>query len=195
MQQKTPPEPEPQARQNVGMVARWQPVHLGHQAVLKALCRQFEHVQIGIGSANLTNYRSPFSVEEVTEMLHLALTGWDNFTLIPIPDLNDGPRWREMVAGLFGPLDLFFTDNPYVASLMAPVYRVERPVSLLTPGEQIAISGTQVRKAMARGEDWGSLLPPQVATYIQANRLDTCFRESFGLQTLALETIVTERSN
>lgn len=177
------------------MVARWQPVHLGHQAVLHALCRQSAHLRIGIGSANVSNYRSPFSVEEVTEMLNLVLDGWKNYSLHPIPDLNDGPRWREMVAEMFGPLDVFYTDNPYVASLMAPVYRVERPVELLAPHEQIAVSGTQVRKAIARGGDWQTLLPDEVATYMQANRLDARFRENFGLQTLALETIVTERSN
>lgn len=195
MKQTTPNEPTHQVKKTVGMVARWQPVHLGHQTVLQALCRRFAHVRIGIGSANVTNYRSPFRVEEVTEMLRLALDGWDNYTLISIPDLNDGPRWREMVAEMFGPLDVFYTDNPYVASLMSAVYRVERPVGLLTPEERIAVSGTQVRRAMARGEGWGSLLPDQVAAYIMANRLDARFREAFGLQTLALETIVTERSN
>ena len=177
------------------MVARWQPVHLGHKAVLQALCRSVAHIHIGIGSANVTNYRSPFTVEEVTKMLNLVLDGWDNYTLHPIPDLNDGPRWREMVASLFGPLDVFFTANPYVASLMQPVYQVQHPVHLLAKEDHIAVSGTQVRKAIARGEDWQALLPVKVAAYIQANRLDTRFREAFGLQTLALETIVTERSN
>jgi nicotinamide-nucleotide adenylyltransferase len=179
----------------VGMVARWQPVHLGHKAVLQALCKSADRVHIGIGSANVTDYRSPFTLEEVTDMLGITLDGWDNYTLHPIPDLNDGPRWREMVADLFGPLDAFYTDNPYVASLMGEVYEVRRPVHLLRDQEQIAVSGTQVRKAMARGEDWQALLPSEIAAYMQVNRLDGRFRDAFGLQTLALETIVTERSN
>ena len=195
MAKELPPNLPYSGLSSVGMVARWQPVHLGHQAVLHALCRSAAYVKIGIGSANVSNYRSPFTVEEVSEMLHLVLEGWENYTLIPIPDLNDGPHWREMVTGLFDPLDIFFTDNPYVASLMQSVYDVRRPVHLLGKEEQIAVSGTLVRKAMAHGADWASMLPEAVAAYIQANRLDTRFREFFGLQTLALETIISKRSN
>lgn len=195
MPETNPSQPRATVKQTVGMVARWQPVHLGHQAVLRALCRSSAHVHIGIGSANEHNYRSPFSVDEVSEMLHLALGEWKNYTLHPIPDLHDGPRWRELVAKTFGPLDVFYTDNPYVANLMQERYRVARPVRLLDKSEQIAVSGTDVRRAMARGEDWQSLTPPEVCAYLTQHRLDDCFRQEFGLQTLALETIVTERSN
>jgi nicotinamide-nucleotide adenylyltransferase len=81
----------------IGMVARWRPVHLGQAAVLQALCDRADEALIGIGSANRYNLRNPFTAEETMEMIRLVLDGRDNYTLLPIPDLDDGPRWRKMI--------------------------------------------------------------------------------------------------
>jgi len=167
------------------MVARWKPVHLGHCAALRALHQQASQVLLGIGSANRYNLRNPFTLEETTDMLNLVLEGYSNFDLVPVPDLDDGPRWREMVVGLFGPLDAFVTDNPYVAHLLRQEYPILRPVSLVPPEERLALNGTQVRREMATGGDWQSLVPGPVAGYILQNGLDQRFRREFGLQTLA----------
>ncbi|MGE5072216.1 MAG: hypothetical protein ACM3MF_02225, partial [Anaerolineae bacterium] len=140
---------------------------------------------IGIGSANRYDLRNPFTLEETTDMLRLALDGFSNYELIPVPDLDDGPRWRAMVIETFGPLDLFVTDNPYVFSLLRNDYRVERPVSLVPLDERVALDGTTVRQAMARGDGWKSMVPDAVREYIAGRGLDARFRAEFGLRTLA----------
>ncbi len=122
-------------------------------------------------------------------MIRLVLTGRKNYTLIPVPDLDDGPRWRKMVVDLFGSLDLFVTDNPYVSSLLVADYRIIKPVELVPEDEKIAIDGSMVRREMARGGGWQDLVPKEVAGYIAASQLDERFRREFGLQTLALDTI------
>jgi nicotinamide-nucleotide adenylyltransferase len=175
----------------LGMVARWQPVHLGHSPVLRALCERADQALIGIGSANRHNARCPFTLEETTDMIRLVLAGRQNYTLIPVPDLDDGPRWRSWILDLFGALDLFVTDNPYVASLLAGDYRTIRPVALVAEEEKVPIDGTLVRKEMARGEGWRDLVPAEVAAYITANGLDERFRREFGLQTLALDAAIS----
>lgn len=177
----------------VGMVARWQPVHLGHAPVLRALCRCATEALIGIGSANRYNARNPFTLAETTDMIRLALADFENYQLIPIPDLDDGPRWRQMITRLLGPLDAFVTDNPYVASLMSQDYPILRPVELVQDDEKIPLDGTMVRREMARGDGWQALVPPAIAQYIVKNGLDARFRREFGLETLALETIVSHR--
>lgn len=174
----------------IGMVARWRPVHLGHLPVLEALCQQATTALIGIGSSNRYNARNPFTLEETTAMLELVLAAESNYTLLPIPDLDDGPRWRAMILELFGPLERFVTDNPYVANLLKEDYHVIRPVHLVPPTRQIPLDGTMVRRAMARGEAWEQLLPPEIATYITTHQLDARFRREFGLETLALDSIV-----
>jgi nicotinamide-nucleotide adenylyltransferase len=171
----------------VGMVARWKPVHVGHAAVLRALCELGEQVLIGVGSSNLYDARNPFTFEETGEMIRLVLDDRSNYRLLPVPDLNDGPRWRLMVLDLLGPLDLFVTANPYVASLLGTDYRVVRPIQLVAEADRVPVEGAMVRSAMARGDGWRELVPPAVAGYILGNRLDVRFRREFGLQTLALE--------
>ncbi len=178
--------------ERIGMVARWRPVHLGHAPVLRALCEQAELALIGIGSANRYNLRNPFTLEEAAAMIKLVLAGRDNYRLIAVPDLDDGPRWRKMTLNLFGRLDCFVTANPYVASLLAEDYKVIRPVELVSPDEKIALEGRMVRREMAQGDGWRSLVPQAVAEYITASKLDERFRREFGLQTLALDTHTEE---
>lgn len=177
--------------QRIGMIARWRPVHRGHAPVLRALCERASTALVGIGSSNRYNFRNPFSLEETTDMIRQVLADLDNFILIPVPDLDDGPRWRKMVTELFGSLDLFVTDNPYVSSLLSGDYRVIKPVELVPKDERVAIDGTMVRRAMARGGDWHDLVPKEVADYIAAKQLDERFRREFGLQTLALDANVS----
>jgi nicotinamide-nucleotide adenylyltransferase len=172
----------------VGMVARWKPVHLGHAAVLRALTSLAELALIGIGSSNRYDARNPFTVEETEAMIRVVLGGRDNYRLVRVPDLGDGPRWRVMVLELFGPLDWFVTDNPYVASLMKDDYRVVRPIEIVSEEERVPIDGMRVRQEMARGDRWRELVPTEVAELIVQLELDQRFRREFGLATLALES-------
>ena len=175
--------------ERIGTVARWRPVHRGHAPVLRALCDRATEALIGIGSSNRYDVRNPFTLEETAAMIRLVLSSRENYTLIPVPDLDDGPRWRLMVIDLFGSLDLFVTDNPYVASLLAADYRIIRPVELVPEDERIALDGRMVRREMARGDGWRNLVPAKVVDYIVTKRLDERFRHEFGLQTLALDGI------
>jgi nicotinamide-nucleotide adenylyltransferase len=176
--------------ERIGIVARWQPVHLGHIPALHAICDRASHALIGIGSSNRYNLRNPFTLEETTDMIRLALAGRGNYTLIPVPDLDDGPRWRVMIVEMFGLLDLFVTANPYVASLLTADYRIVRPVELVPEKERVAIDGSMVRREMARGDCWRELVSGEIADYIVTRQLDERFRREFGLQTLALDTML-----
>lgn len=173
----------------IGMVARWRPPHLGHTPVLAALCDCAEHALIGIGSSNRYDVRNPFTLDETLDMVRLALDGRNNYTLMPVPDLGNGPKWRVMVREMFGPLDRFVTDNPYVANLMRDDYTVIKPVTLVPPAQRIAIDGTLVRRQMARGDGWRELVPSVIADYISSHHIDQRFRREFGLQTLMLDGI------
>lgn len=171
----------------IAMIARWKPVHLGQAAVLRAMCNGAGGVSIGVGSSNRYNARNPFTIAETETMLRMTLEGFSNYEIIPVPDLDDGPRWRAMVKEMFGELDAFVTDNPYVANLMKDDYRLMRPVSWLPPSEHIRIDGTTVRGLMAKGDGWQDWVPPRVAQFIEENKLDERFRREFGLETLAMQ--------
>lgn len=173
----------------VGMIARWQPVHRGHALVLDALCERAHEALIGVGSANRYDWRNPFTLDETFDMLRLALAGRSNYRLIPVPDHADDGAWRGMVLDLFGPLDLFVTDNPYVSTTLASTFHFMKPVQLIAPDARVPLDGTMVRHAMACGTNWQALVPKAVAEYITVNKLDARFRREFGLETLAMNTL------
>ncbi|HDQ70863.1 MAG TPA: hypothetical protein ENN19_02070 [Chloroflexi bacterium] len=175
--------------ERIGMVARWQPVHRGHAAILRALCACAAQAMIGIGSANRHDARNPFSLEETSDMIRLVLDEHENYTLVPVPDLDDGPRWRAMLVDLLGPLDLFVTDNAYVASLLAGDYRIARPIELVPTEARVAVDGTMVRREMAKGDGWRELVPQTIGDYIADGQLDERFRHEFGLQVLATDVM------
>lgn len=173
----------------VAMVARWKPVHLGHAAVLRGLVRHSTRALIGIGSSNKYDVQNPFTAEESADMIRAALGTAGippaRYHILPVKDLGHGPRWRAMVHELLGPVDVFVTANAYVRDLMAEHYPVVHPARLVLPEERRRLSGTMVREAMARGEAWRDLVPPEIAAYLDGRELVARFRTEFGAETLA----------
>jgi nicotinamide-nucleotide adenylyltransferase len=177
---------------NAAIIGRWRPVHLGHQAALHALCEQFEHVSVGIGSANVYDYRNPFTLEEVTHMLHLALEGYTNYHLAPIPDTPDEDEWRQLAQDALGHPDLLVTANPYVQAVLDGLWPLAHPVTFIPEEHKIPVSGSMLRRRLAAGVAWQDLVPPQIADYLTKNNLDRRFRAEFGLQTIALDAIIID---
>jgi nicotinamide-nucleotide adenylyltransferase len=169
-----------------GMVARWKPVHLGHASVLRALVLHADCLLVGLGSSNRYDVRNPFTAAESEEMIRAILPDAPDLRFITVPDLGNGPRWRLMVADLMGPLDLFVTANPFVRDLMQDLFPVLHPAALLRAEERRRLDGTTVRYAMARGEGWRDLVPPEVARLLDEKGIPARFRREFGLETLAL---------
>jgi len=174
----------------IAILGRWQPAHLGHQSALLALCRQFGHVMIGIGSSNIQDFRNPFRLSEVEEMLRLSLAGFSNFKLVPVPDVIDDQTWCQSISQTFGNLKHFVSANPFVKSLLHETYTISHPREFIPEDQMVAVSGTVVRRELARGGNWQSLVPKEVVHYIENNQLDERFRKQYGLQTLAMETII-----
>lgn len=177
----------------IGLVARFRPVHLAHAALLEALCERAGpggRVLVGIGSSNRYGARNPFTAGEAGVMIDAVLRPWHaNYALLGVPDLGHGPRWRDLVHELMGPLDLFVTANPYVRDLMRGVYRVAHPRDLVPRARHVPVSGELVRRAMARGgHGWRDLVPCEVAAVLEGAGLVERFRREFGLSTLAQET-------
>jgi nicotinamide-nucleotide adenylyltransferase len=170
------------------VIGRWQPLHVGQARVLEALAAlPARHLVLVVGSSDRHEPRNPFTTSERIEMLRMALGEDARWRIVAVPDLDDGQRWTALLSGLVGAVDLLVTDNPYVRSLVATRCKVIRPVDLLPRDRWVAVDGTTVRRAMARGEAWRELVPPAVAELIKRRGLDDRFRREFGLATLALD--------
>jgi nicotinamide-nucleotide adenylyltransferase len=175
------------AAPRIAFVARFKPLHLVHASILRELCRRGGRVHIGVGSSNRYDLRNPFTWEESRDMIHAVLGGeFDNYRILPVPDLGHGPRWRAMVARLFGPIDLWVSANAWVRELLGALYPLAHPRDLVPRAEHLPIDATTVREAMARGNAWRDLVPPDVQQLLDQRRLPERFRREFGLATLAL---------
>ncbi|AKT43267.1 hypothetical protein [Chondromyces crocatus] len=168
----------------LAIIARWKPVHAGHAAVLGSLVERADEVLIGIGSSNRYNARNPFTSSESATMIQLVLRGHCNYRVIDVPDLDDGPRWRQMVKEMLGAIDLFVTANGYVRSLLIEDYPILHPVHLVPPELRVRVDGTMVRVAMARGDAWRSLVPAEVEHYLEEHGLVERLRSEFGAELL-----------
>ncbi len=172
------------------ILGRWQPVHLGHKAALESLCRMYDRVLIGIGSANIYDYRNPFHQEEVEAMLSLVLKGYDNYVFVPVLDMDDDQAWCREMADSFSRADVFYTANPYVTHLLQRQFSIAHPAAVIPEELKTPVSATMVRRGLARGEGWQAHLPGEVTGFILERKLDERFRRDFGLQTLVMETVV-----
>ncbi len=169
-----------------GMIARFKPVHLGHAAVLEAMCEQASEVVIGLGSSNIHSLKNPFTAKESREMIDAVLKKrFSNYSFVEVPDLNDGPKWRGLAIGLFGKLDYFVTANDYVRQLLENDYNIIHPLEIVPAEKRVPIDGTAVRLAMAKGGLWENLVPEEVYDYIRSKKIDERFCTEYGLATLA----------
>jgi nicotinamide-nucleotide adenylyltransferase len=171
----------------IAMIARWKPVHRGHEAVLQGLLDHAAHALVGIGSSNRYDARNPFTARETEDMIRIVLEGRSGTSLIRVPDLDHGPRWRAMVREIFSPVDLFVTENEWVRTLLRDDFPIVHPVELVPAERRVRVDGTMVRRAMARGDDWRPLVPEKVASYLERQGLVERLRREFGAVTLADE--------
>ena len=194
-EKKTQQMKHQQKQQNlgtVGLIARFKPLHHGAALLLETVCRQAEHVKIGIGSSNKYNARNPFTVEESKVMLDLVLKQhFNNYEFLEIPDFahlpeyQDGQKWRQYVLEKFGPLDHFVSGNTYVCELLKNDYQVIPSATLIPPEHWIKLRSSDVRLEMAQHGNWQKYVPAVIAEYLQSHGLVQRFQQQFGLETLA----------
>lgn len=188
----------------VGLIGRFKPLHNGAILMLEAAFENANEVVIGIGSSNKYNLRNPFTAKETKEMLSVYLTKrYNNYKIIEIPDFahipeyKDGQKWCSYIKENFGELDAFITGNDYVAKLLKNYYKIIEPWHLIPKEKWIPLRATGVRIEIARYGPWKSLVPAEVAEYLEKNNLVKRFRQEFGLECLAklIETNYTNHEN
>lgn len=165
----------------LGLICRFQPLHLIHARLLRAAALRADLLRVGIGSPERSDARNPFSASERLEMLERVCAELPcPVELILVPDLGHGPRWAAQVERLFGTLDRFVSANGYVRRLLEPSYRLAHPLELIPPALRAPIGGAEVRLAMAAGEPWEELVPESVAELLIREGWVERFRREHG---------------
>ncbi len=150
------------------VIGRFQPLHLGHLEVLKKCAAESDHLVVGIGSAQYSHQKSnPFTAGERYLMIHSALVdeGVDNFSIVPIEDLNRYSVWVAHVESMCPPFSAVYSNNPMTRRLFfeagyeireSPIYNREY------------YSGTEIRRRMLQDEDWRGFVPEATSRVIDA---------------------------
>ncbi len=148
-------------------LGRFQPYHLGHHQVLKAIAKEVDEIIVGIGSAQKSHeIENPFTAGERVLMVSCALSEIDiKHYVIPIEDIQRNSLWVSHVKSMVPPFEIAYTNNPLVIELLTEAGIEVRQSPLF---KRNSYSGTEIRRRMLKGEKWEHFVPPKVVEIIHA---------------------------
>ncbi len=148
------------------VVGRFQPLHKGHMDVIRKCAEESEHLTIGIGSAQYSHTpENPFTAGERYMMMNKSLReeGIENYSIVPIEDINIYPIWVAHVASLVPPFKRVYSNNPLTRRLFEESGYEVRASPLYN---RAVFSGTEIRRRIVEDDEWRSLVPEPVAEVI-----------------------------
>ncbi|MDD4163547.1 MAG: nicotinamide-nucleotide adenylyltransferase [Methanothrix sp.] len=148
-------------------IGRFQPYHLGHQAVLEKIADEVEEIVIVIGSAQESHTsENPFTGGERMEMIYAALGESDlrgRCYVTPLQDIKRNSVWVSHLQSMVPSFDAVYSNNPLVVQLVSEAgIQIRRPPMY----QRDLYSGTAIRKLMREKCDWSGLVPVAVARFI-----------------------------
>ncbi len=151
------------------LIGRFQPFHIGHLSAVREILSEFDEAVLAIGSSQFSHTAdNPFTAGERIEMIRLALAeaGVDlsRVITVTVPDIGEHALWVSRLVSMCPRFEAAFTNNPFVKLLLEEQGIKTREATLFM---RDAVSATHIRKLMAEGGDWASLLPPSVAKFIE----------------------------
>lgn len=147
-------------------IGRFQPFHIGHLSVVRAILASCEHLSIIVGSSDQARTpHNPWTYEERRGIIRetLAPSEWSHCTIVPLPDDASDEVWADHLFQIVPSGSIIFTGNPWVASLLdqrgityqwiLPIYHISATTirALLTSGEDVS-EWTRVRSLPEGGE-------------------------------------------
>lgn len=148
-------------------IGRFQPYHLGHEAVLLQIAKQADEAVVAIGSAQKSHtLDDPFTAGERMRMVVDSLKGVIQipFYVIPLQDVERNSVWVSSVKSMTPPFDVVYSNNPLVARLFKEAGVEVRHSPLYKRNEY---SGTEIRRRMVAGEKWEHLVPKAVVRILE----------------------------
>ncbi len=146
-------------------IGRFQPYHLGHQAVLESISEEVDEIVIVIGSAQESHTtENPFTAGERMDMIYGALGELrSRCYVIPLQDVKRNAVWISHLRSMVPGFDLVYTNNHLVVQLFSEAGIPVRKPPLY---QRESYSGTAIRRLMLEGEEWIDLVPATVARLI-----------------------------
>ena len=134
-------------------IGRFQPYHLGHQAVIEKIAEEVEEIVIVIGSAQDSHTtENPFTGGERMEMIYASLRECslsERCVVTPLQDVQWNSIWVSHLQSMVPRFDLVYSNNPLVVQLIS-----EAGIAVRKPPmyQRDLYSGTAIRRLMREGE-------------------------------------------
>jgi nicotinamide-nucleotide adenylyltransferase len=150
-------------------VGRFQPFHYGHLEVIKDILKEMDEIVIVIGSAQYSHYLdNPFTAGERATMIRQALdeaeVSASRIWIIPVADVHVHMLWVAKVVGYMPKFSIVYSNEPLTRRLFS---EAGHKVKSIPFHKRTIYSSTEIRQRMLKNEDWKTLVPKSVATYIQ----------------------------
>lgn len=132
---------------------------MGHLGAVDFALDAVDRLWLGIGSSNKSREDcNPFSASERQEMIirSLGTARSSRVRVFQIPDVNDHRIWIKSIEDMVPHFETVFTTDQLTADLYASQSIKVVRVALKDRGR---LSGTNVRRLIASGGPWESLVP------------------------------------
>lgn len=146
-------------------IGRFQPYHLGHQAVIQEIAKEVDEVIIVVGSAQVSHTpENPFTAGERLTMIRSALEDLiSHCYIIPLADVDRNAIWVSHLISMTPAFERVYSNNPLVIQLFKEAkIEVRKPPMY----SREIYSGTTIRQLMVKGKNWRNLVPEPVAFII-----------------------------
>lgn len=150
------------------IIGRFQPLHKGHLAAIREALSACDDLIVMIGSAEESHTaENPFTAGERYQMLISSFRDDERsrMHIIPVRDVNRYAAWVSHVESYVPPFDVIFSNNDLTRSLFSEAgYEARRTKAYNAK----SYSGTEIRRRIAAGGKWKDLVPPPVASIVEA---------------------------
>lgn len=157
------------------ILARFQPVHNGHIALIKKACAENTKVLLLVGSAGVLNKRNPIPLNLRVELLEAALEEAgirDRCIISPLQDLtNESDNSKDWGFYLYANIvsiikeaafNIYYSDGYEIITTWFPKFILRDYISMtLMARTQVedGVSATTVREAIVNDKDLSNLVP------------------------------------
>jgi nicotinamide-nucleotide adenylyltransferase len=150
------------------MVGRFQPFHNGHLYLSNQILQECDELIIAIGSAQFNYiYKDPFTAGERVLMIHAALLeskiDLTRCYVIPIVNDENNARWLAHLRSMVPSFNILYSGNDFVTNLVSQEIKIKKPLF----SKKKVYNGTNIRKQMARMQNWKKLVPNAVFRVIE----------------------------
>lgn len=147
------------------VLGRFQPLHLGHKALIQEALGRGATVVVAIGSSTAKpGLRNPFTTAERRQMVEATFPNEVRagaIVLAEVPDLHDPVRYVAHTLGITGPVDVVFGNDDETLGLFDRAgLRTESPG--LVDRERYEAKAIRAQIAADDGS-WRKAVPPGVA--------------------------------